>query len=75
MLATYGSVALGRAKANENLIERLGPRGVIGQAVQLVMAQYGIGAGRAFEVLVHGSADSQRTVRAVAAAIVRRSDE
>ena len=32
------------------------------------MAQYGVGEGRAFEVLVRGSADTQRTLRAVAAA-------
>ena len=75
LLATYGAVALGKAKTEENLIETLGAREVIGQAVQVVMAQYGVGQGRAFEVLVRGSADSQRTVRAVAAAIVRRSKE
>jgi len=75
LLATYCAVALGKARSNEDLLETLGARGVIGQAVQLVMAQYGIGEGRAFEVLVRGSADSQRTVRAVAATIVRKSNE
>ena len=75
LLATYGAVALGKARANEDLLETLGARGVIREAVQLLMAQYGVGEGRAFEVLVRGSASSQRTVRAVAATIVRRSKE
>jgi len=75
LLATYGAVALGKAKTNESLIETLGTRGVISQAVQLVMAQYGIGEGRALDVLVRGSATSQRTVRHVAAALVRKSTE
>lgn len=75
LLATYGAVALGKARANEDLLETLGARGVIREAVQLLMAQYGVGEGRAFEVLVRGSANSQRTVRAVAAAMVRRSKE
>ena len=75
LLATYGAVALGKARTNESLIETLGARGVISQAVQLVMAQYGIGEGRALDVLVRGSASSQRTVRYVAATIVRKSNE
>ena len=75
LLAIYGAVALGRASADEALIEKLGAEGVISQAVQVVMAQYGVGEGRAFEVLVRGSADTQRTLRAVAAAIVRKSKE
>jgi len=75
LLATYGAVALGKARTNEDLIETLGARGVISRAVQLVMEQYGVGEGRAFDVLVRGSAQSQRTVRAVAAAIVRKSNE
>ena len=75
LLATYGVVALGKARANEDLLETLGARGVISRAVQLVMAEYGVGEGRAFDVLVRGSASSQRTVRDVAAAIVRRSTE
>jgi hypothetical protein len=75
LLATYGAVALGKAQTNESLIETLGARGVISQAVQLVMAQYGIGEGRALDVLVRGSASSQRTVRHVAATIVRKSSE
>ncbi len=75
LLATYGAVALGKARADEDLLERLGARGVIREAVQLLMAQYGVGESRAFEVLVRGSANSQRTVRAVAAAIVRKSKE
>ena len=75
LLATYGALALGKARTNEVLIETLGARGVISRAVQLVMAQYGVGESRAFDVLVRGSAQSQRTVRAVAAAMVRKSNE
>ena len=75
LLATYGAVALGKARANEDLLEKLGARGVISRAVQLVMARYGVGESRAFDVLVRGSANSQRTVRDVAAAMVRKSSE
>jgi GAF domain-containing protein len=75
LLATYGAVALGKAETTEDLLERLGAQAVISQAIQLLMAKYGVGEDRAFGILVRGSSHSQRTVRAVAAAIVRKSNE
>ena len=75
LLADYGAVALGKAQEAEDLIETLGAQGVIGHAVQILMSQYGVGEGRAFDILVRGSSSSRRTVRAVAATVVRKSRE
>lgn len=75
LLSTYGSMALGKARTNEDLIETLGARGVISQAIRLLSAKYAVGEARAFDILVRGSAQSQRTVRAVAVSIVRQASE
>ncbi len=57
---------------NEALIEALGPREVIGQAVGLLMARHNVDEAAAFEMLVRGSSDSHENVREIAATIVRQ---
>jgi hypothetical protein len=55
----------------ENIIELLGPRQVIGQALALLMASYDVNRDAAFEMLVEGSSDSHLSVREFAATIVQ----
>jgi AmiR/NasT family two-component response regulator len=57
---------------DENIIELLGPGEVIGQAIDLLMAEHSVDRDGAFALLVQGSADSHERVREVAAAIVRQ---
>jgi hypothetical protein len=57
---------------NENIIELLGPGEVIGQAIELLMAERDVDRDGAFAILVQGSADSHERVREVASTIVRQ---
>ena len=62
---------------DENIIDLLGPREVIGQAIGLLMAEHEVSRDAAFEILVQGSAGSHQRMRTVAERIVeqsRRSD-
>jgi AmiR/NasT family two-component response regulator len=54
----------------QNIIELLGPREVIGQAIALLMASNDVSRDAAFAMLVRDSSLSRRTVREVAAAMV-----
>ena len=56
----------------ETIIELLGPREVIGQAVDVLMARDDMTRDDAFELLVKGSSDSRRKVRVIAAEIVQQ---
>ena len=56
----------------ENLIELLGPREVIGQAVNLLVERDDLSRDAAFEMLVQGSSASHRKVREVAAEIIEQ---
>ena len=60
---------------NENLIELLGPREVIGQAIALLMDANDVNRDTAFEMLVQDSSDSHQRVRDSAARIVEQSDD
>ena len=53
-------------------IEALGPREVIGQAIGLLIARHDVGEAEAFEMLVQRSSDSHEKVREIAATIVRQ---
>jgi AmiR/NasT family two-component response regulator len=55
----------------ENIIKLMGPREVIGQAISLLMAHHDVSRDAAFEMLVHRSSGSRRSVRDVAAEIVQ----
>ena len=59
----------------ENIIELLGPREVIGQAIELLMATSDVSRDAAFEILVQSSAHSHKRVREVAAAILQQPDD
>lgn len=63
------------ASVNEEVIEAMGPREVIGRAVTLLQARHGVGQATAFEMLVRGSSDSHEAVRETAAGVVRQSRE
>jgi AmiR/NasT family two-component response regulator len=54
----------------QNIVELLGPREVIGQAIAWLMATSDVSRDAAFEMLVRDSSLSRQTVREVAAAIV-----
>ena len=56
----------------ENLIKLLGPREVIGQAINALMERDDMSRDAAFELLVQGSSGSHRTVREVAVEIVQQ---
>jgi AmiR/NasT family two-component response regulator len=58
----------------ENIIELLGPRDVIGQAVDLLMARNALSRDEAFELLVRHSSDSHRKVRESAADIIEQRE-
>jgi AmiR/NasT family two-component response regulator len=54
----------------QNIVELLGPREVIGQAIAWLMATNDVSRDAAFAMLVRDSSLSRQTVREVAAAIV-----
>jgi AmiR/NasT family two-component response regulator len=54
----------------QNIVELLGPREVIGQAIAWLMATNDVSRDAAFAMLVRHSTLSRQTVREVAAAIV-----
>lgn len=56
----------------ENMIELLGPREVIGRAVDLLMTRDHLSRDAAFELLVQRSSGSHRKVRESAAEIVQQ---
>jgi AmiR/NasT family two-component response regulator len=56
----------------ENIVELLGPREIIGQAITLLMARNGVSRDAAFEILVQDSSASKRKVRDIAASIVHQ---
>jgi len=60
----------------ENIIELMGPREVIGQAIDALMDRDDVSRDAAFGLLVQDSSNSHRTVRETAAEIVqqRRGD-
>ena len=60
----------------ESIIELLGPREVIGQAIDSLMDAHAVSRDAAFELLVRNSSGSHRSVREIAAEIVqqRRGD-
>ena len=56
----------------ENIIELLGPREVIGQAIDLLMATSHLSRDAAFERLVRESSSAHRRVRETAAEIIEQ---
>lgn len=58
----------------ENIIELLGPREVIGQAIDLLMARDDVSRDTAFELLVRSSSSSHRKVRETAAEMIQQRE-
>ena len=58
---------------DQNIIELLGPREIIGKAIELLMATCDVSRDAAFEMLVQDSSGSRRKVRDTAAAIVQQA--
>ncbi len=56
----------------ENIIELLGPREVIGRAIEELMSRDGVTRDAAFESLVQGSSSRHCKVREIAAEIVQQ---
>ena len=56
----------------ENMIELLGPRQVIGQAIDALMENDEMTRDDAFALLVQGSSSSHRKVREVAAEVIQQ---
>jgi AmiR/NasT family two-component response regulator len=54
----------------QNIVELLGPREVIGQAIAWLMATNDVSRDAAFAMLVRDSSRSRQPVREVAAAVV-----
>ena len=58
-----------------DILESLGPREVIGQAVGVLMTTRHVSRDAAFEMLVQASSRADRKVRVIAAEIVQRQGE
>lgn len=58
----------------ENIIELLGPREVIGRAIDLLITRDHVSRDTAFELLVGRSSSSHRTVRETAAKIIQQRE-
>ena len=59
---------------DQNVIELLGPREVIGRAIDVLMTTRDVSRDAAFEMLVQDSSGSHRKVRDSAAAIIQQAD-
>lgn len=72
LFATYASMALGRALREDQLNTALVSRRLIGQAVGITMAEFGVTDERAFRYLVRVSNERNVKLREIAEEIVRR---
>ncbi|TNC36443.1 GAF and ANTAR domain-containing protein [Mumia zhuanghuii] len=70
LFASHATIALGRARQEENLNEALVTRKVIGQAIGIVSERYKISEDQAFHFLVRASSTSNTKLRGVAQQIV-----
>ncbi|MGI8899918.1 MAG: GAF and ANTAR domain-containing protein [Nocardioides sp.] len=72
LFATHAALALGRARIEDELTTALNTRGLIGQALGLLMARYHMDNERAFQYLVRVSSHSNMKLRDVAAEVVEQ---
>jgi GAF domain-containing protein len=75
LFATHASVALGRARREEELHEALSTRQLIGQATGILMERYRIDDQRAFQYLVRVSSTTNTKLRLVAQRVVEETSE
>ena len=73
LFAHQAAIALDYAREIDRLQEAMEGRGVIGQAVGIIMERYGLDAARAFGFLVRQSQHENRKVRVLAEELVARS--
>lgn len=73
LFATHASLALGRARREEELHEALRTRQLIGQATGILMERYGVDDQRAFQYLVRVSSTSNTKLRVVAQKVVEEA--
>ncbi len=66
------STSTSTSTSNETVIELMGPREVIGQAIDVLIERHELSRDDAFEMLVQRSADSRHKVRDVAETICRQ---
>ena len=75
LFAAHAAVAFGKAQTIDHLTRALESRKVIGQALGLVMAEYGIDEDAAFAFLRRASSHSNVKLRDVAARIVEDANQ
>ncbi|MDQ3382658.1 MAG: GAF and ANTAR domain-containing protein [Actinomycetota bacterium] len=75
ILAVHASVGVTRAQQDAQLRQALASRDLIGQAKGMLMAQHGMSADTAFDVLVRQSRDTNTRLRDVAASIVMGAED
>ena len=75
LFATYASLALGRARREDQLSTALATRRLIGQAIGIVMVAYKVDEDRAFAYLTRISNNENVKLRDVAERIVRDANE
>lgn len=75
LFATYASLALGRARREDQLNDALVSRRVIGQATGIVMERYTVDEPTAFRYLTRMSNDTNTRLRDLAAGIVADASE
>jgi GAF domain-containing protein len=74
LFARHATVALGRSLTEHHLNLALSTRGLIGQAIGLTMAKFGISSDRAFQYLVRASSTSNIKLRDIAQEVVSQAD-
>lgn len=73
LYATHAATALGRVRKETALVSAIGTRGLVGQAIGIVMERHKIGSNRAFEHLVRVSQTTNTKLRDLATQIVSGS--
>lgn len=75
LFATHAALALGRVRKETHLVSAIGTRGLVGQAIGIVMERHRIGSDRAFEYLVRVSQSSNTKLRDLAVHIVSAAED
>ncbi|WP_165807191.1 GAF and ANTAR domain-containing protein [Nocardioides currus] len=73
--AVHAALALGHARASDQLKTAVGTRTIIGTAIGIVMERYGLGQDQAFKYLVRLGSDQNRKLRVVAQELVQAKDD
>jgi GAF domain-containing protein len=74
LFATHAALALGRVRKEAELVSAIGTRGLVGQAIGIVMERHRISSERAFEYLVRVSQTSNTKLRDLALQMIAEHD-